>query len=68
MTNKLVASPMDDDDESAGKQRTTDEILAELAVKQKRDKKLLAKLIEVAAQFEEKARRVSTDEEERGGR
>ena len=66
MANQEFESPREDAGGSAGRQRTTDEILAGLAVKEITAKKVLARLIEVAAAVEAHAR--SIEEEERGRR
>ena len=66
MTKVAIGFQDEDDGESAGERRTTDEILAELAVKQKRDKELLARLIEVAERVGVLPRRNIEGEEERG--
>jgi hypothetical protein len=66
MTNEEFESPEEDAGGSAGRQRTTDEILAGLAAKEITAKEVLARLTKVAAAVEAHARRI--EEEERGGR
>jgi hypothetical protein len=56
MTSVALEFPGEDGDESVGRRRTTDEILAEPAVKQKRDKELPAQLVKAAARYEAQAR------------
>lgn len=59
MTNEEFESPEEDADGSAGRQRTPEEILAELAAKKTKAEAALAQLVKAAAVIEAQA--LSTD-------
>ena len=63
MTSVAFEFPEEDDDESAGKRRTPVDMFPELTAKHKEQRKLLARLVELVGQMEERNRQIGTEEE-----